>query len=92
MNMKSCVLIALLVGVTCINQSCEKPSSIMNRCKCRGGTTRLSPNSIQKLTVLPIPNCPLQIIATLKNNGDKVCIHPKTRWLRFKNRHMKSMM
>ncbi|XP_067828707.1 stromal cell-derived factor 1-like [Heptranchias perlo] len=92
MNVKSCVLIALLVGVTCINLSCEKPSAIIHRCKCRGGTTRLSPNSIQKLMVLPIPNCPLQIIATLKNNGDQVCIHPKTRWLRFRNRHLKSMM
>ncbi|XP_041032362.1 stromal cell-derived factor 1-like [Carcharodon carcharias] len=92
MNVKSYMLIALLVGVTCINLSWEKPSSIMNRCKCRGGTTRLSPSSIQKLMVLPIPNCPLQIIATLKNNGNQICIHPKTRWLRFRSRHLKSMM
>ncbi|XP_038638972.1 stromal cell-derived factor 1-like [Scyliorhinus canicula] len=92
MNVKSCVFLALLVGVACINFSWGKPSSIINRCKCRGGTTRLSPNSIQKLMILPIPNCPLQIIATLKINGDQICIHPRTRWLRFRNRHQKSMM
>ncbi|XP_072439307.1 stromal cell-derived factor 1-like [Chiloscyllium punctatum] len=92
MNGRSFMLIALLIGITCINWSWEKPSSIINRCKCRGGTTRLSPNSIQKLMILPIPNCPLQIIATLRNNGDQICIHPKTRWLRFRNRNLKSMM
>ncbi|XP_072139009.1 stromal cell-derived factor 1-like [Mobula birostris] len=91
MNVK-CVLFVLLIGMTCIDLSREKPSSIMNRCKCRGGTLRLGPNSIQKLTVLPIPNCPLQIIATLKNNGDQICIHPKTKWLRFRNKYLKSKM
>ncbi|XP_078055440.1 stromal cell-derived factor 1-like [Mustelus asterias] len=92
MSVKSCVFIALLLGAACINLSWGKPSSIINRCKCRGGTTRLSPNSIQKLMVLPIPNCPLQIIATLKMNGNQICIHPKTRWLRFRSKHLKSMM
>ncbi|XP_051897646.1 stromal cell-derived factor 1-like [Pristis pectinata] len=92
MNVNCCVMIALLVGITCIGMTREKPSSIINRCKCRGGTLRLGPNSIQKLMVLPIPNCPLQIIATLKNNGDQVCIHPKTRWLRFRKRYLKSII
>ncbi|XP_078284648.1 stromal cell-derived factor 1-like [Rhinoraja longicauda] len=92
MNVKSCVLIALLLWIACINRTYGKPSSIINRCKCRGGTKRLGPNHIQKLIVLPIPNCPLQIIATLKNNGGQVCIHPKTRWLHYRKRYLKSLM
>ncbi|XP_032868567.1 stromal cell-derived factor 1-like [Amblyraja radiata] len=92
MNVKCCVLIALVLAIICINWTQGKPSSIINRCKCRGGTKRLHPNHIQKLIVLPIPNCPMQIIATLKNNGGQVCIHPKTRWLRNRKRYLKSLM
>uniref|UniRef100_V9KHA3 Stromal cell-derived factor 1-like protein n=1 Tax=Callorhinchus milii TaxID=7868 RepID=V9KHA3_CALMI len=85
MNVKTCALISLLIGIACINLSCEKPSSISYRCRCRGGTTRLHPGMIRKLLFLPIPNCPPQIIATLKYTGEQICIHPRTRWLRSIN-------
>ncbi|XP_078284403.1 stromal cell-derived factor 1-like isoform X2 [Rhinoraja longicauda] len=87
MSLKVCGVVILLIGVLCINLSLEKPSAVLNRCMCRGGASQINVRNIKGLQLIPIPNCPLQLIATLKN-GRRICLHSKflSLWKKKVNR------
>ncbi|XP_032868446.1 stromal cell-derived factor 1-like [Amblyraja radiata] len=76
MSLKVCVVVVLLIGVMYINLSQEKPTAVLNRCMCRGGAAQINVRNIKGLQLIPIPNCPIQLIATLKN-GRRICLHSK---------------
>ncbi|XP_055517584.1 stromal cell-derived factor 1-like [Leucoraja erinacea] len=76
MSLKVCVVVVLLIGVMYISLSHEKPTAVLNRCMCRGGAAQINVRNIKGLQLIPIPNCPLQLIATLKN-GRRICLHSK---------------
>ncbi|XP_042193015.1 stromal cell-derived factor 1-like [Callorhinchus milii] len=80
MSLKVCAVTALLLAVLCINQSQEKPAAVLNRCICRGGTLHINVNNIKALQIIPIPNCPLQLVATLKS-GRRLCLNSKFKYL-----------
>ncbi|XP_051897486.1 stromal cell-derived factor 1-like isoform X2 [Pristis pectinata] len=90
MSMKLCAMLVLLIGTLCINLSQEKPTAVLNRCMCRGGATQINVRNIKGLQLIPIPNCPLQLIATLKT-GRKICLHSKflNLWRKKVNRQSK---
>ncbi|XP_078386868.1 chemokine (C-X-C motif) ligand 12a (stromal cell-derived factor 1) [Cetorhinus maximus] len=91
MIVKTYAVLLLLLGTLCINLTQGKPTAILNRCMCRGGATQINVKNIRRLQVLPIPNCPLQLIATLKT-GRKICLHSKFLylWERKLNRQAKN--
>ncbi|XP_078055761.1 stromal cell-derived factor 1-like [Mustelus asterias] len=91
MNTKTCAVLVLLLGTLCISLTRGKPTAVLNRCMCRGGATQINVKNIRGLQVIPIPNCPLQLIATLKT-GRKICLHSKFLylWERKTNRQPKN--
>ncbi|XP_062926393.1 stromal cell-derived factor 1-like isoform X1 [Mobula hypostoma] len=76
MSVRLCAVLALLIGTLCINLSQAKPTAVLNRCMCRGGAAQINVRNIKGLQLIPIPNCPIQLIATLKT-GRKICLHSK---------------
>uniref|UniRef100_UPI00398EF8B4 stromal cell-derived factor 1-like n=1 Tax=Pristiophorus japonicus TaxID=55135 RepID=UPI00398EF8B4 len=80
MSVKACAVLVLILGSLCISLSRGKPTAVLNRCMCKGGATQINVKNIKGLKVIPIPNCPLQLIATLKT-GRKICLHSKFLYL-----------
>ncbi|XP_048419439.1 stromal cell-derived factor 1-like [Stegostoma tigrinum] len=91
MIVKTCAVLLLLLGTLRMNLTQGKPTAVLNRCMCRGGATQINVKNIRGLQVIPIPNCPLQLIATLKT-GKKICLHSKFLylWERKINRQSKN--
>ncbi|XP_069741419.1 chemokine (C-X-C motif) ligand 12a (stromal cell-derived factor 1) [Narcine bancroftii] len=90
MSTKLSPVLVLLIVSLCISLSQEKPTAILNRCMCRGGAAQVNMRNIKRLQLIPIPNCPLQLIATLKT-GKKICLHSKflSLWRKKVNRQAK---
>ncbi|GCB70384.1 stromal cell-derived factor 1-like [Scyliorhinus torazame] len=91
MIVKTCAVLLLLFGTLCPNLTQGKPAAVLSRCMCRGGAMQINVKNIRGLQVIPIPNCPLQLIATLKT-GRKICLHSKFLylWERKLNRQAKN--
>ncbi|XP_066548954.1 chemokine (C-X-C motif) ligand 12a (stromal cell-derived factor 1) isoform X2 [Amia ocellicauda] len=80
MDLKVIAVVTLLMVTMCIHVSHAKPFSLGERCWCRSSENTVPKSSIKQLKFLNTPNCPFQVIATLKNNKE-VCINPQTLWL-----------
>ncbi|TRY55502.1 hypothetical protein DNTS_004147 [Danionella cerebrum] len=80
MDLKVIALIALMAVVLQAPVTTAKPISLVERCWCRSTHSTVPQRSIRELKFLHTPNCPLQVIAKLKNNKE-VCINPDTKWL-----------
>ncbi|XP_067828709.1 stromal cell-derived factor 1-like isoform X2 [Heptranchias perlo] len=91
MSVKTCAVLVLLLGILCINLSQGKPTAVLNRCMCKGGAAQINVRNIKGLQLIPIPNCPLQLIATLKT-GRKICLHSKFLYLWNKKVNRKAKM
>ncbi|XP_067876777.1 stromal cell-derived factor 1-like [Heterodontus francisci] len=89
MSVKMFAVLLLLLGILCINLSQGKPTAVLNRCMCRGGAAQINVKNIRGLQVIPIPNCPLQLIATLKT-GRKICLHSKFLYLLQRKRNSRA--
>ncbi|KAK6487469.1 stromal cell-derived factor 1-like isoform X1 [Huso huso] len=80
MDVKALAIITLLMVTMCIHVSHAKPFSLGQRCWCRTPEKSVHKNNVKNLKFLNTPNCPLQIIATMRNDK-QVCLDPETKWL-----------
>lgn len=78
---QSAVLISCLIFLT-LNGTQGIPLSRTTRCTCiKISDGSINPRSLEKLEVIPASqSCPrVEIIATLKKNGEKRCLNPEAK-------------
>ncbi|KAL4641078.1 stromal cell-derived factor 1-like isoform X1 [Arapaima gigas] len=80
MDHRLLALATLLALAVYMRVSEAKPISLVERCWCRSTVNTVSPRNIRELKFVQTPNCPIQVIAKLKNNKE-VCINPEIKWL-----------
>ncbi|XP_028651443.1 chemokine (C-X-C motif) ligand 12a (stromal cell-derived factor 1) [Erpetoichthys calabaricus] len=80
MDVKALAVLALLLLTTCIDLSQEKPFSLAEKCWCRSTEKNVKKHIIRQLKFMNVPNCPLQVIATLRNSK-QVCLDLEIKWL-----------
>ncbi|XP_036269155.1 C-X-C motif chemokine 10 [Pipistrellus kuhlii] len=83
MNQRA-VLIFCLILLT-LNGTKGIPLNRASRCSCiKISHQPVNPKSIKKLEVIPkSTSCPsLEVIATMKNNGEKICLDPETEMIK----------
>ncbi|XP_015201921.1 chemokine (C-X-C motif) ligand 12a (stromal cell-derived factor 1) isoform X2 [Lepisosteus oculatus] len=80
MDLKAVAVTTLLMVTLCLQESNAKPFSLGERCWCRGTESFVPKSSVKQLKFLNTPNCPFQVVVTLKNSKE-VCISPQTKWL-----------
>ncbi|XP_014352198.1 chemokine (C-X-C motif) ligand 12a (stromal cell-derived factor 1) isoform X2 [Latimeria chalumnae] len=82
MDVKAAAMITLVLVTLCVHTSYEKPIGLSQRCWCRYSEKVVHRGNIKQLKIRATPNCPLQVIATLRNNGKQVCVDPEVKWLK----------
>ncbi|XP_030627586.1 chemokine (C-X-C motif) ligand 12a (stromal cell-derived factor 1) [Chanos chanos] len=80
MDLKVIAVVTLIAVAMYVPVTEAKPISLVERCWCRSTVNTVSQRRIRELKFLHTPNCPLQVIAKLKDNKE-VCINPETKWL-----------
>ncbi|XP_022361918.1 C-X-C motif chemokine 10 [Lutra lutra] len=82
---RSAVLIFCLIFLT-LNGTQGIPFSRTTRCTCiKISDGSINPRSLEKLEVIPASqSCPrVEIIATLKKNGEKRCLNPASKKIKI---------
>ncbi|CAK6433058.1 unnamed protein product [Pipistrellus nathusii] len=83
MNQRA-VLIFCLILLT-LNGTKGIPLNRTTRCSCINISHQpVNPKSLEKIEVIPkSSSCPsLEVIATMKNNGEKICLNPESKMVK----------